>query len=222
MTRLSLFNSPLLLGFDHFERVLDQISKTSSDGYPPYNIEQTDDDRLKITLAVAGFSRKDLHVSVEDNQLVVRGKQEDDDSHTYLHHGIAARQFHQLYAIGFRQHVGRRQIVGAAGEDEGQLLPEDMIAHRLRHQPAQTKLADIRRGAPDAAVGAAMAPHPAHFRTERTNWRDVNSRLCASGFSAILCMGSMTRRCGRKAFLNCIRPCSPGSDGSSIGMPARS
>ncbi|HJO88972.1 MAG TPA: Hsp20 family protein, partial [Alphaproteobacteria bacterium] len=71
MTRLSLFDSPLLLGFDHFERALDRISRASSDGYPPYNIEQTDDNKLKITLAVAGFSTDDLHVSVEDNQLII-------------------------------------------------------------------------------------------------------------------------------------------------------
>src|SRR5215831_1313069 len=78
MSRLSLFNSPLLLGFDHFERALDRVSKVSSDGYPPYNIEQVSDNALRITLAVAGFTMDDLGITVEDNQLVVRGKQTDD------------------------------------------------------------------------------------------------------------------------------------------------
>src|SRR5215472_6915640 len=78
MSRLSLFNSPLLLGFDHFERALDRVSKASSDGYPPYNIEQLGENALQITLAVAGFTMSDLGITIEDNQLVVRGKQADD------------------------------------------------------------------------------------------------------------------------------------------------
>src|SRR5271157_6271152 len=78
MARLSMFNSPLLLGFDHFERALDRVSKISSDGYPPYNIEQLGENALRITLAVAGFTMGDLGITIEDNQLVVRGKQADD------------------------------------------------------------------------------------------------------------------------------------------------
>lgn len=100
MTRVSLFNSPLLLGFDHFERVLDRISKTSAEGYPPYNIEQIGDHGLRITLAVAGFSMDDLQVSVEDNQLIVRGQQNDDDQNRiFLHRGIAARQFQRAFVL---------------------------------------------------------------------------------------------------------------------------
>ncbi|HWK46227.1 MAG TPA: Hsp20 family protein [Stellaceae bacterium] len=99
MNRLSLFNSPLLLGFDHFERALDRVSKTSADGYPPYNIEQMGDDRLRITLAVAGFRMDDLTVQIEDNQLVIRGKQTDDQDRIYLHRGIAARQFHRSFVL---------------------------------------------------------------------------------------------------------------------------
>ena len=99
MTRLSLFNSPLLLGFDHFEQALEQISKASSDGYPPYNIEQTGADDLRITLAVAGFREDDLHVAVEGNQLVVRGKQGEDQERTYLHRGIASRQFLRNFVL---------------------------------------------------------------------------------------------------------------------------
>jgi len=99
MARLSLFNSPLLLGFDHFERALDRVSKVSSDGYPPYNIEQVDENSLRITLAVAGFAMSDLKLTIEDNQLVVRGRQTDDDNRIYLHRGIAARQFQRSFVL---------------------------------------------------------------------------------------------------------------------------
>jgi len=99
MSRLSLFNSPLLLGFDHFERVLDRVNKAATDGYPPYNVEQTGENSLRITLAVAGFSMADLAVQVEDNQLVVRGKQTDDKDRIYLHRGIAARQFQRSFVL---------------------------------------------------------------------------------------------------------------------------
>jgi HSP20 family molecular chaperone IbpA len=99
MTRLSLFNSPLLLGFDHFERVLDRASKASAEGYPPYNIEQIGENRLRITLAVAGFAVADLAIQVEDNQLVIRGKQGDQPERIYLHRGIAARQFQRSFVL---------------------------------------------------------------------------------------------------------------------------
>src|SRR6266850_1605776 len=99
MSRLSLFNSPLLLGFDHFERALDRVSKISSDGYPPYNIEQLGENELRITLAVAGFTMADLGITIEDNQLVVRGKQVEDPQRVYLHRGIAARQFQRSFVL---------------------------------------------------------------------------------------------------------------------------
>ena len=99
MTRLSIFNSPLLLGFDHFERTLDRVSKVAADGYPPYNVEQTGENALRITLAVAGFAMDDLVIRVEDNQLVVRGKQTDDKERLYLHRGIAARQFQRSFVL---------------------------------------------------------------------------------------------------------------------------
>jgi HSP20 family molecular chaperone IbpA len=99
MSRLSLFNSPLLLGFDHFERALDRVSKASADGYPPYNIEQLGEDRLRITLAVAGFTMDDLSVQIEDTQLVIRGKQTEDRERIYLHRGIAARQFQRSFVL---------------------------------------------------------------------------------------------------------------------------
>ena len=99
MSRLSLFNSPFLLGFDDLERLMDTTAKTSSDGYPPYNIEQIGEDGLKITLALAGFSEEDLTVMIEDHQLIIRGKQEDDKSRTYLHRGIATRQFQRSFIL---------------------------------------------------------------------------------------------------------------------------
>lgn len=99
MTRISLFSSPLLLGFDHFERVLDRAQKSANDGYPPYNIEQIGEDALRITLAVAGFRDSDLSVTVEDNQLVIKGKQTDDPSRQFLHRGIASRQFQRCFVM---------------------------------------------------------------------------------------------------------------------------
>ncbi len=99
MSRLTVFNSPLLLGFDHFERVLDRVTKAQADGYPPYNVEQTGEQSLRLTLAVAGFSLEDLSLTVEDNQLIVRGKQKDEGERVYLHRGIAARQFQRAFVL---------------------------------------------------------------------------------------------------------------------------
>ena len=100
MTRMSAFDSPLLLGFDHVERMLDRVAKASNDGYPPYNSEQTSEQGLRITLAVAGFTMDDLSVTVEDNQLVLRGKQVDDaDGRVFFHRGIAARQFVKTFVL---------------------------------------------------------------------------------------------------------------------------
>lgn len=100
MSRATGFNSPLLLGFDHLERMLDRVSKTSAEGYPPYNIEQTGEYKLRITLAVAGFSMDDLQVTVEDNQLVIRGRNsEEDTDRLFLYRGIAARQFQRSFLL---------------------------------------------------------------------------------------------------------------------------
>ena len=104
MSRVPGLNSPFLLGFDDIERALERVTRSSSDGYPPYNIERlapTADapERLRITLAVAGFTRDELDVLVEDNQLVVRGRQIDDKDRQYLHRGIAARQFQRVFLL---------------------------------------------------------------------------------------------------------------------------
>lgn len=97
--RLSVFDSPLFLGFDQFEKTVDRMRKTASEGYPPYNIEQIGDTGLRITLAVAGFGMDDLDIETENNQLVIRGKQAEDESRTYLHRGIAARQFQRSFVL---------------------------------------------------------------------------------------------------------------------------
>lgn len=98
-TRLTLFDSPLFLGFEHFERSVERLKKMGGDGYPPYNIEQVADNALRITLAVAGFSMEDLDVEIEANQLTVRGKQVDDPNRIFLHRGIAARQFQRSFVL---------------------------------------------------------------------------------------------------------------------------
>ena len=121
MSRLPVFDSPLLLGFDHFERIIDQVAKSSAEGYPPYNIEQIDDESLRITLAVAGFSMDDLEVTTEDNQLVIKGRNTDDNKdRVYLHRGIAARQFQRSFVL-----AEGIEVVTARLEDG--LLHIDMI-----------------------------------------------------------------------------------------------
>jgi HSP20 family molecular chaperone IbpA len=104
MSKLHALSSPLLLGFDEIERLLDRVGKSGAEGYPPYNIErlpQSDGtvERLRITIAVAGFARSDLEITVEDRQLMVRGKQQDDQKRTYLYRGIAARQFQRTFVL---------------------------------------------------------------------------------------------------------------------------
>ena len=111
MTRMTMLSNPLLLGFEEIERLIDRAGKGSSDGYPPYNIERlakpaingaSDSDRtdvLRITLAVAGFTRDQLDITLEDKQLTVRGKQLDDKGREYLYRGIAARQFTRTFVL---------------------------------------------------------------------------------------------------------------------------
>jgi HSP20 family molecular chaperone IbpA len=102
VTRMSLLSSPLLLGFDEMERLIDRVGK-GSDGYPPYNIERVASDAgselLRITLAVAGFKREQIEITLEDKQLVIRGRQDDDKSREYIHRGIAARQFGKTFVL---------------------------------------------------------------------------------------------------------------------------
>ncbi len=147
MTRLSVFNSPLLLGFDQFERVLDRVAKSQNEGYPPYNIEQTGDNGLRITLAVAGFSMDDLSVGLEDNQLIIRGRQvEDEAGRIFLHRGIAARQFQRAFVLA------EGIEVRAATLDNG-LLHVDLV--RPRPEP-RVKSIPIQGTSP----GQDRAPAP--------------------------------------------------------------
>ncbi len=139
MTRLSLLNSPLLVGFEQFERTLDRVTKTAGEGYPPYNIEQIGQDHLRITLAVAGFTLDDLTVQLEDNQLVVRGKQADDPDRVFLHRGIAARQFQRAFVL-----ADGIEVAGA--ELDNGLLNIDLIRPRPQ---AVVRTIDITR--PDTA-----------------------------------------------------------------------
>jgi len=136
MSRLSLFNSPFLLGFDQLERALDRSAKASSDGYPPYNIEQRGEDGLRITLAVAGFGEDELSVTLEDRQLVIRGKQADDGERVYLHRGIAARQFQRSFVL-----AEGIEVVGAS-LDNG-LLNVELV--RPRTEPRQ-RVIEINAG----------------------------------------------------------------------------
>jgi HSP20 family molecular chaperone IbpA len=103
MSRVPSLSSPFLLGFDEIERTLDRVAK-AADGYPPYNIERLpreggNPERLRITLAVAGFTRDQLDVTIEESQLVIRGRQQDDKARQYLHRGIAARQFQRTFVL---------------------------------------------------------------------------------------------------------------------------
>jgi len=143
MTRLSLFNSPLLLGFEQFEQALERISKTSSDGYPPYNVEQVDEHRLRITLAVAGFGADDLRVQIQDNQLVIGGKQRDETDKVFLHRGIAARQFQRSFVL-----ADGIEVAGAS-LDNGLLhidLARPVSEPNVRTVPIETRSGEAARG----------------------------------------------------------------------------
>lgn len=101
VAQVSVFSSPLVLGFEHFANMVDEVSKKSADGYPPYNIEETSDRRLRITLAVAGFSKVDLSVELRNNQLEIRGQhvREQEPGVAFLHKGIATRQFRRTFVL---------------------------------------------------------------------------------------------------------------------------
>jgi HSP20 family molecular chaperone IbpA len=146
MTRLSLVNSPFLLGFEHVERTLDRIAKTAGEGYPPYNIEQIGPNRLRITLAVAGFTRSDLSIEVENNQLTIRGKQQEEPGKVYLHRGIAARQFQRSFVL-----VEGIEVTGAS-LDNG-LLHIDLERPEPKHQARTVEIATgAKRTAADTTV----------------------------------------------------------------------
>ena len=139
-----MFTSPLFLGFDHLEQMLERAAKTSADGYPPYNIEQTGPNGLRITLAVAGFTMDDLQITQEDNQLVIRGRQTDDgQGRVFIHRGIAARQFQRAFVLA------EGIEVRGAWMDSG-LLHIDLA----RPQP-ETRVKTIRITSGNGAASAA-------------------------------------------------------------------
>jgi HSP20 family molecular chaperone IbpA len=131
MSRMSLLSSPLLLGFEEIERLVDRVAKSGGDGYPPYNIERIPRDgnsqeTLRITLAVAGFTREELEITLEDNQLVIRGKQQDDKERDYLFRGIAARQFQRTFVLADGIEVRAADLTNG-------LLSIDLVRHEPEH-----------------------------------------------------------------------------------------
>lgn len=129
MSKLTLGSYPHLLGFEQLERLLERSAKAGNEGYPPYNIEQTSDHSYRITLAVAGFAEDDLSITIEDRQLVIRGRQRDDsEGRVFLHRGIAARQFQRMFVL-------------ADGVEVGEAIMENGLLH-----------VDLTRSVPEAVV----------------------------------------------------------------------
>lgn len=128
-TRYTLFDSPLLLGFDHLERMIDRASKSANSGYPPYNIEQVSEHGLRITLAVAGFTMDQLSVAIEDRHLVIRGQQQEDDrERVFIHRGIATRQFQRVFLLADEIEVkGAHMDNGLLHIDLVRLVPEKKV-----------------------------------------------------------------------------------------------
>jgi HSP20 family molecular chaperone IbpA len=129
MTKLTLGTHPYLLGFEQLERLVERSAKTGNDGYPPYNIEQTSDTSYRITLAVAGFGDDNLSITVEDSQLVIRGRQTDDsEGRVFLHRGIAARQFQKSFVLADGVEVGAARIEnGLLHVDLNRAVPDRII-----------------------------------------------------------------------------------------------
>jgi HSP20 family molecular chaperone IbpA len=138
-TRLSVFDSPLFLGFDQFEKTIDRMRKTASEGYPPYNIEQIGENGLRITLAVAGFTMDDLDIEQDQNQLTIRGKQTDDVERIYLHRGIAARQFQRSFVL-----ADGMEILGA-------YLDSGLLHIDMKRVEPESKARKIPINAPDVS-----------------------------------------------------------------------
>ncbi|WP_298296409.1 Hsp20 family protein [uncultured Litoreibacter sp.] len=129
MTKLTLGSHPFLLGFDQLERLVERTAKSGNDGYPPFNIEQSDRNAFRITLAVAGFGEDDLSIIVEDRQLVIRGKQaEADETRVFLHRGIAARQFQKAFVLADGVDVaGATTVNGLLHIDLERAVPDTIV-----------------------------------------------------------------------------------------------
>ena len=140
MSRVSMFNSPLLLGFDQLERTLDRLAK-NAEGYPPYNIERVGENGLRIVLAVAGFTTGDLAIELVESQLTVRGKQTDEGDRVYLHRGIAARQFQRAFML-----ADGIEVMGAR-------LDNGLLSIDLMRPAAEPRIRTIRIDSGDTAGG---------------------------------------------------------------------
>jgi len=136
---MSVFNSPMMLGFDRFEHMLEQLAKSGGEGYPPYNIEQMSDENLRITLAVAGFFKDDLQITLEQNQLIIHGKQNEETGRVYLHRGIAARQFQRKFVL-----AEGVQVAGA--EMDNGLLHIDLSLPVQKRDVQQIEINDKKAG----------------------------------------------------------------------------
>ena len=136
MTRLSLFNSPFLLGFDQLERALDRVSKTSADGYPPYNIETDGEDAYRVTVAVAGFGEDDLDVTLENDTLTISGKKANEaEEAAYLHRGIAGRDFQLKFSLADHIKVNGANLEnGVLVVDLEREVPEDLKPRQIEIQ----------------------------------------------------------------------------------------
>ncbi|MEE8658758.1 SHSP domain-containing protein [Acetobacteraceae bacterium EV16G] len=149
-----LFTSPTFLGFDYLEQMLERAAKTVSDGYPPYNIEQLDQKTLRVTLAVAGFAMTDLQITQEDNQLVIRGRQNDDSQgRAFIHRGIAARQFQKSFVLADNIEVGDAWL------DNG-LLHIDLHRPQPEVRVKQIEISDGKRSARAMANTEIELPRP--------------------------------------------------------------
>ncbi len=147
MSRISGFSSPFLLGFEEIERVLDQVTRTTNDGYPPYNIERirkkkssdNSPDIIRITLAVAGFSDNELDITLEENQLLIKGCQVDDGKREYLHRGIAARQFQRSFVLAEGLEIRNAEL-------ESGLLSINLVQPIIEKHVKKIKIANLEDG----------------------------------------------------------------------------
>ncbi len=153
MSRVSMFNSPLLLGFDQLERTLDRLAK-NAEGYPPYNIERIGENGLRIVLAVAGFTTGDLAIELVESQLTVRGKQSEDADRIYLHRGIAARQFQRAFML-----ADGIEVTGAR-------LDNGLLSIDLIRPTAEPRIRTIRIDAGKTDTGATNAVDITARRTQ--------------------------------------------------------
>ena len=173
MTRMTTLSNPLLLGFEEVERLIDRAGKGGGDGYPPYNIERIalDGDAaglLRITLAVAGFSREDLEITLEDKQLTIRGKQQDDKTRDYLYRGIASRQFSRTFVLADGIEVKSADLAnGLLAIDLQRLEPERLVVFCDEDADIADPVAALAHGKDHAAAGIDVLIGPeGGFATE--------------------------------------------------------